>query len=311
MSDRYTYIPYLGLFVIAGWFISNYFQTKEKKQTGYMLVGAVVAFSLVLAYVTDDRSKDWYDSVSLWKDDIEKHPTNPVAWFYLGQEYYNRYEAAVVPSDQKRLVDSAQYCFGQSIQRKPDYINPIICLAELQRSTNQIDSAKKTYFTAMRINEGNTTNKVQAKDESVYLGLGVIYSIKKQYDSAEYCFKEALRIKEYFPEALSNYANFLDIVGRTDSSLKYYEKAISQDPDAVIPYMNRARINLVEKNLPDAAIKDYDVVLAKKPEKADAYYARAKCYAAKGDKKRALQDVEKAKALGFPGIDATFYQSLK
>jgi tetratricopeptide (TPR) repeat protein len=310
MSDRYTYLPYLGLFVIAGWFVSGFFEGGKNRQTGYALLAVTFVYSMIYGYLTTQQCKVWYDSISLWNNDIEKHPANPVSYFYLGQEYYSKFETEINPKDQKRYQDSAQICFMASIERKPDYINPIVCLAELQRATNQIDAAKATYFQAMRINEAHTTNKIQNKDESVFLGLGVIYSIKRQYDSAEYCFKEALRLKAYFPEAYSNYANFLDITGKQDSSLKYYAIAISQNPDAVIPYMNRARIMMLQ-NKPEPAIADYNKVIALKPEKADAYYLRSKAYNALGKKQQALQDVEKAKALGYPNIDATYYQSLK
>ena len=310
MSDRYTYLPYLGLFVIAGWFVSGFFENGKNKQTGYILVAVTVTYSLVYGYLTNEQCKVWHDSVSLWKDDIEKHPANPVSYFYLGQEYYTRYEDAITPADQKKYQDSAQFYFMASIERKPDYTNPIITLAELQRTTGQLDEAKRSYFTVMKINATHAS-KVQDKDESIYLGLGVIYAIRKQYDSSEYCFKEALRIKYYFPEGHSNYANFLDIMGKTDSSLKEYAIAIEQNPDAVIPYMNRARIYLMVQNKPDEAIKDYNKVIELKPEKADAYYSRSKAFDKKGDKAHALQDVEKAKSLGFPGIDAAYYQRLK
>ena len=310
MSDRYTYLPYLGLFVIAGWFVSGYFETAAKRQTGYLLLAGTVVYSIFLGYLTNEQCKVWHDSVSLWKDDIEKHPANPVSYFYLGQEYYTRFEESITAADLKKNQDSAQVYFEASISRKPDYTNPIICLAELQRSTGQLDEAKRSYFTVIQINNAHT-NKIQDKDESVYLGLGVIYSIKHQYDSAEYNFKKALEKKPFFPEAHSNYANFLDILGKTDSSLKEYEVAISQNPDAVIPYMNRARILMVVQNKPAEAMKDYNKALELKPEKADAYYLRSKCYVTLGNKKAALQDVEKAKSLGYPNIDAAYYQSLK
>jgi len=310
MADRYTYIPYVGLFVIAGWFVSGYFESPEKRQTGMLLVAITVAFSLVFSYLTNEQCKTWYDSISMWQNDIDKYPDNPVSYFYMGQEYYTRYEDAVTPADQKKYADSAQFYFLASIQRKPDYTNPIITLAELQRSTNQLDEAKRSYFTVIRIDQTHV-NKIQDKEESIYLGLGVIYAIRHDYDSAGFCFRKALEIKPDFPEGHSNYANFLDILGKTDSALQQYGVAISENPDAVIPYMNRARINLVVLNKPDLAITDYNKALALKPEKADAYYGRAKAYDKKGDKTHALQDVEKARSLGYPNIDPAFYQSLK
>jgi len=301
MSDRYGYIPYLGLFFMAGWFVSDFFEDKSRIGTGKIVLGIAVVYCLILGYVSNERCKDWYDSISMWKDDAEKHPDGPVAYFYLGQEYFTRYEASVNANEKKMLGDSSLYFFNMSMARKPDYINPLICIGELQRNYGLIDDAKATYYRAMKISD---------KNESVYLGLGVVYSIKKQFDSAAYCFQKGISLKAYFPEGHSNYANYLDIVGKVDSSLIEYAYAIQQNPDALIPYMNRARIYMRLTKY-DLAIKDYDHAIALKPEDAEAYYLRARCYAQKGNNQRALSDVEKAKQLGFAQIDPAFYQSLK
>ncbi len=289
MSDRYGYIPYLGLFLMAGWFVSDFFTDPAKEGTGKMVFGAVVAYCLILGYATNERAKVWYDSITMWKDDAEKHPDGPVAYFYLGQEYFTRYEASTNPNEKKMLGDSSLYFFNMSMARKPDYINPLICIGELQRNYGLIDDAKATYYKAMKISKTN---------ESVYLGLGVVFSIKHQFDSANICFKEGIRLKAYFPEGHSNYANYLDIVGKVDSSLIEYAYSINQNPDAVIPYLNRARIFMRLKRW-DEAIKDYDHAIILKPESGESYYLCGRCYASKGDNKRANSDTEKAKSLGY------------
>jgi len=300
-SDRYGYIPYIGLFLIIGWLVSAYFETKDKVPTGKIVLGITLGYCLVLGFLTNERCKDWYDSVSLWKDDIEKHPEAPVGYFYLGQEYFTRFEKSANPNEKKALGDSALLNFNLSIQRKPDYVNPIICVADLQRSYNLPDSAKKTYLRALQINP---------KSESAYLGLGVVYSIKQQYDSAGYCFKAGLALKPYAPEGHSNYANYFDIIGKLDSSLKEYAIAISQNPDAYIPYMNRARI-FIRQNKPDDAMKDLAKAIEISPETGDNYYLRGKCYAMKGNKVQALKDIETAKSKGYTQIDQNLYNQLK
>ncbi len=301
ISDRYGYIPYLGLFFIAGWFISEYFEGTEKIQTGKILLGIITGYSLVLGFVTNERCKDWYDSVTLWKDDIEKHPEAPVGYFYLGQEYFTRYELATNATELKMLGDSSMYCFNQSVQRKPDYINPIICIAEMQRKNNQIEEAKKTYHQALKIND---------KNESIYLGLGVVYAIQKQYDSADYAFKKAIAIKPFLPEGYSNYANFLDLEGKVDSAVIMFGVAISQNPDAYIPYLNRGRIYYRQQKY-DIAIKDLNKALDINHESGETYYMRALTYSKMGNKAQALLDVAKAKSYGFNKIDPALEQSLK
>jgi tetratricopeptide (TPR) repeat protein len=288
ISDRYGYIPYLGLFFIAGWYVSELFEKKSQAGVGKIALGIVVGYCLVLGYMTSQRCNDWYDSVSLWRDDIEKHPEAPVAYFYLGQEYFTRYEASANPNEKKALGDSALNNFNLSVQRKPDYINPIICIAELQRNYGEIDAAKRTYYQALKIND---------KNESVYLGLGVVFAIKQQYDSSQYAFKKAISLKPFLPEGYSNYANFLDIVNKTDSSLAMYGVAIAQNPDAYIPYMNRGRIYLRQKKY-DEAIKDFGLALEKAAitnvSPNEIYFLRAKAYEMKGNTAQAQQDRARA-----------------
>ncbi|MCW3122380.1 MAG: hypothetical protein JWQ38_1872 [Flavipsychrobacter sp.] len=301
MSDRYGYLPYMGLFLIAGWFVSNLFEGPEKKPSANIVLGGVLIYCTALGYLANERCQDWYNSVTLWQDDAEKHPESPIAYFYLGQEYFGRYESATNPADKKGKADTCLMYFNASVERKPDYINPIICIGELQRTYGQIDAAKATYYRAMKINP---------KNESVYLGLAIAFCIKQQFDSADYCFRTALSLNPYLPEGHSNYANFLDIVGKTDSSLKEYAVSLAQNPDVYIPYMNRARLYIRQKKF-DEAIADYNMAMTKKPEDGEPYYQRSRIYSMRGNKAQARQDVEKAIALGYPGVDKAYYESLK
>jgi protein O-mannosyl-transferase len=300
-SDRYGYIPYLGLFFILGWFVSEYFEVPAKVATGKILLGATLVYCLILGFMSSERCKDWYDSVSLWKDNIEKHPEAPVGYFYLGQEYFTRYEKATSAAQKKAMGDSALMMFNMSVQRKPDYINPIICVAELQRNYGQIDDAKQTYYKALKINP---------KNESVYLGLAVIYSIKQQFDSAAYCFRTGLSLKPFAPEGHSNFANFYDITGKVDSSLKEYAIAIAQNPDAYIPYMNRGRIYMRQNKLDDA-LRDFNKSISLNPDSGESLYLRGKTYLLKGDKVKAAQDIKDAQAKGYTQIDPNIIQQLK
>ncbi len=301
LSDRYGYIPYLGLFFIVGWFVSELFEGPSPNALAKPVFGGVLVYCLVLGYMSNERCKDWYDSISLWKDDMEKHPEAPVAYFYIGQEYFTKFESSTNAKEKQMYADSSMYFFNMSVARKPDYLQPTVCIAELQRHFNQIDDAKITYQKAM---------KIDPKNEAVFLGLGVVYAIKQQYDSAEYAFKMALKLKPFSPEGHSNYANYLDIVGKLDSSLVEYGVSINQNPDAYIPYMNRARIFMRQNKL-DEAMADYQKVIVLKPELPEPYYLRSKIFFQKGNKAQALKDVEKATSMGFTQVDQAYLQQLK
>jgi tetratricopeptide (TPR) repeat protein len=286
MSDRYTYLPYLGLFLIIGQLVSTYID--KKPAIGKAMLVVVLMASAGYAWGTKERNKDWYDSISLWTDAIEKNPESPIAYFYLGQEYFTRFESAITPADRKLNGDSAMHYFKLSLERKPDYTNPILCLGEYYRSTGRIDESKMAYQQALAIKDDL---------ESAYLGLGVIFAMKNQFDSSGIMFRKALSLKDFNPEGHSNYANYLEITGKSDSALKQYEISIAQNPDAFIPYMNRAKIYVRLKKW-DLALADFSKGIALKPENPDPYLQRAQCYLEMGDKVKARQDAAMAQKLG-------------
>ncbi len=72
MSDRYSYVAYIGLIFLLAYFVQRIF---EKRQTWRMAIAIVlVAFSAGLAYLCYERTKVWHNSETLLTDAIEKYP---------------------------------------------------------------------------------------------------------------------------------------------------------------------------------------------------------------------------------------------
>ena len=301
VADRYSYIPYLGLFLMAGWGISLFFGNRQLQSKRYVVLAGFLVYCAVLGVMSNDRCKDWYDSITLWRDEVEKHPESPNAYNNLGAIYSDQLPGSKTPQERKKNYDSSMYYLNAAISIKPDFINSLICLGILERTNGEIDKAEQTLYKARAVDK---------KNAEVFLELGVIYSIKKQYDSGAYCFRNAIALKPFFPEAYSNYANFLDITNQPDSSLKEYAIAIEQNPDAYIPYLNRARIYTRQAKYPEA-MKDFAKAIEKSPEMAEIFYSRSKCYLGMGNKALALADVKKSISLGYTQVDQAYYQSLQ
>jgi tetratricopeptide (TPR) repeat protein len=304
IADRYAYIPYLGLFFMAGWAVSCVFETGAKKEWRYAAVLITLSYSLYLGYLSSERCKVWYDTTTLWTDEIQKEPVRaPNAWNNLGFNYFNKFNESVNPAERKVYYDSAYMLLARAIELQPTFANPYISLGELERSVGKFAEARNHYYTAIALHN-------IYENGNAYLGLAIIYAINHNFDSSGICFKMAITQKPYFPEAHSNYGNYFDMMGQHDSALKEYGVAISQNPDMVAPYLNRAR-TLQRMHRCDEAMKDFATALELDPGMGELYYSRSYCYTMKGDKARALQDVEKALALGFREIDKNYYQMLK
>ncbi|GAA4463192.1 tetratricopeptide repeat protein [Nemorincola caseinilytica] len=301
LADRYSYIPYLGLFFIAGWYVSVLFERDKGK--GKMALAALGTYALVLGIATSARCKDWYDTPTLWRDEIEKQPLAPNAWNNLGFHYFNKFNESVNEAERRLCYDSAYYLLSQAIALDPKFVNPIVSMGELQRGAAKYADAKRYYYTALKLN--NTEGTANA-----YLGLAITYAITQDLDSSGICFRNAIAAKAYFPEVHSNYGNYFDMKGMTDSALVHYGIAISQNPDMYAPWLNRGRLYQRLKRC-DEGMKDFEMALSLMPEMGEIYYSRSYCYTQKGNKTAALQDVEKALQLGFRQIDPAYYQMLK
>lgn len=304
LADRYTYIAYLGLFFIAGWFISGLFEPGGNRQLGNIVLATVLAYTLVLGYLSNERCQVWYDTTSLWRDEIEKEPLRaPNAWNNLGFNYFNKFNDAVDPAQKKIYYDSAFFLLNRAIELQPTFANPYISIGELERSVGKFAEAKVNYYKAIKF-------KTIDEDANAYLGLAIIYAITRNFDSSAICFNLALSSRPYFPEAHSNFGNFYDMVGKPDSALKQYGISIAQNPDMYAPHLNRGRL-LTRLNRVDEALKDFEIALQLSPDNGEVIYARSFCYARKGNKAQAQKDIEKAMSLGFTGIDNNYYQSMK
>lgn len=306
LAERYTYIPYLGLFFIVGWAVSEFAGPGSnasplvKKQ----VLGALAVYLLVLGYWANDRCKVWYDTATLWTDEIAKEPDRaPNAYNNLGFHYFNKFSESVVQADRQRYYDSSYQLLIKAISLVPTFVNPHISLGELLRSAGKHDEAKIYYYKALAL-------KSFDEKPNAYLGLAIIYSIAHNFDSAAFCFQQAVTMKPHFPEAHSNYGNFFDMTRRPDSALVQYGIAIAQNPDMYAPFLNRGRL-LQRMGKLDEAMNDFEAALQQSPTNGEIYYGRSFCHASRKNYAAALQDIEKARSLGFTDINPQYYAAMK
>ncbi len=299
-AERYSYIPYTGLFFIAGWYISELFSGVKKPYTNAVL-GVSGIYMACLFLVSNDRCTAWYDAISLWTDAIQKDPVHdPGAYNNLGFIYYRRWATDADPYVKKRDYDSGILLLNKAIALKPEFMNPYVSLGEMERGNGQYHEARNTYFSAF---------KYDSKNPNMYLGLAILYYITKDTDSAAIWFRGALAV-DPSPQAYGNYANFLNLTGKTDSALIEYGIAIARAPEAYASYLNRGRL-LRDKGRIDEAIDDLSHAIKLNPDLGELYYERSLSYNMKGQKALALQDVDKAIAAGYDKVDNNYYNGLK
>ena len=174
--------------------------------------------------VTTD-AKVWYDSGSLWRDQIEKNPfTTANSYDNLAFYYFSKFSGASNPQGKKLYYDSVYYLLNTAIKIEPDFPNPYIGLADLEQSSNQPEEAKKNLWKGLSFKEPKFYF-------FAYKKLAIIYAMSLKYDSAVYYCQAALRQNNNDPELHTNYGKILNETGKPDAAIKEYETAIAQSPD--------------------------------------------------------------------------------
>ena len=91
MADRYTYIPYIGLFFIVGKFFEylyNSVNRNYKKYTNYLLVAIIFGF-ITFSTISYGRVKLWKNDGALFSDVLNKYPDCVGALNNRGVYYIN------------------------------------------------------------------------------------------------------------------------------------------------------------------------------------------------------------------------------
>ncbi len=268
MAERYTYLSYIGLFFIAGWLVSMVFEEEKSGAIRIAVGGLSIIIIGGLGFMSKNRCKIWYDSVTLWRDNLEQVPVgSQVAIDNLGAIYFDKWYNAKDKQERHNYYDSAYYLLRISSEMWPDVVTP-------------------------------------------YQGLGMLYYSKKDYQSASKCFQKALQINPT-SEGYSNFGNFLEYLGKTDTAVMQYSKAIELNPTgAYSAFINRGKI-YKRNNHWAAAMKDFGDAIKINPTSGEPYYERSFCDTAIGLVPNAIQDIETALTKGYTRIDSNYYSLLK
>ena len=268
MADRYTYLSYIGLFFVAGWLVSIAFEDEKSSTIRIAVGGLSVVIIAGLGFMSKNRCRIWYDSVTLWRDNLKQVPIgSQVVIDNLGAIYFDMWYNAKDKQERHKYFDSAYYLLRTSAEMWPDVVTP-------------------------------------------YQGLGMLYYSKKDFTSASLCFQKALQLNPT-SEGYSNFGNFLEYLGKTDTAVMQYSKAIELNPGgAYSAFINRGKIYR-RNNHWAAAMKDFGEAIKINPTSGEPYYERSFCDTAIGLFPNAIQDIEIALAKGYNRIDSNYYNLLK
>ena len=286
MADRYTYIPLVGLFIIAAWGANDILAKWSYKKIVLTLLS--LAIIAILTVLTRFQANYWRHSWSLFERAIAVTEGNYIAYDGRGLLYQQKGQYDLAISDfQKALsanpwyapaynnlglvynnkggYDLAISCYNKAIEINPKKVQTYNNRGNAYKGKGQLDSAIADY---------NKAIEMDPEFAEAYYNRGNAYLNKKDFDRAISDYNKSIELKPMNAEAYSNRGLAYLNKGDFDHAISDYNKSIEIDPKYAIAYNNRANAYKIHGNF-DLAISDYNKAIEINPKLIGAYLNKA------------------------------------
>ncbi len=215
----------------------------------------------------------------------EKYFASAFEFFELANEDYSKeicYEYLGDISQKFNNPNSAIIFYKKAIEITPDNYCIHYKLGKIYKILQQNDGAKDSFETAISLTDDKEILediiklyeddiKYGNSDETVYEILGLAYQKLKNYEKTYELFKKAMAIKPDDIFLQYYLANLLFDMTEYKNAISIYDSIISANPyESQIRIARAKSLKAIGKK--DAAIKDYQVVLAIYPDSKQAQY---------------------------------------
>ena len=250
-ADRYTYLPSLGLFMLAGAFAGTLFEKTRAAWRRAALSFLLAAAALLLIGGTARQITIWHDSLTLWNYEIGIYPEQvPFA-------YNNRgYAQAQAGYQTKAIAD-----YTASIRLNPRQPYPYNNRGLTYSKLGEYDKALRDYETAL---------KIDPKYAYAYNNRGLTYQTIGDQTEAIKNFDSAIALRPGYAYAYVNRGVSRHKLGRIKEALADYEAATQLDPGYANAYINHG---IARAELGDyaSAINDFNEAASLAPSDASVY----------------------------------------
>ncbi len=247
-SDRYAYIPQIGLLLLivscAGMILDR---SSRKRQLQQSMIGASVIVIAILSVLAGRQSLTWKNTETLFLQTLKYYPDALAGRLNLGYVYRE--------SD---MQDKALEQFQAVLLRDPKSADAYVNIGAVYEKQGKVNDAIDAYKKGMEANPkirnsyfslGLLYEKLDRTDEAfelykkvadmspgfspVYVNLGSIYVEKNDLANAEASYKKAISINPYYSDAHFNLALVYGKQNKADEAEEEYETTLQLEGDKI------------------------------------------------------------------------------
>jgi tetratricopeptide (TPR) repeat protein len=226
MADRYTYLPLVGIFIMAVWGAKDLLDgSRRRKAIGGLISAAVV---VVLILLTRIQVGYWKDTTTLFGHALETTERNFMAHQMLAEELVVAKDLAGAESHYREAVrlrpsfkqasnglgylmmiqgkqDEAGRLLEKTLQTDPGFVPAMKNLGDVRMRQARLGDAITLYRKAVLLNK---------EDPELLNNYGVALFFKGEKEEAVRNIREALRLNPEYSEARDNLKK-IDVAGET------------------------------------------------------------------------------------------------
>lgn len=254
MAERYTYVPFVGLFIAVVWLIGDAVVNSSKIRVATLLLAAAVIAAC--AVKTDTQVKVWGNSVTLFSHVLDVDPRGELPNLSLGIAYMNH----------GRLADAQEY-YDRALNYKPSsalalsYSAFCVMLPCEPQEQRNLPLAEQRLDQALRL----------APDSPDALtNMALWSSLMGRPKDMEMYSRKAIAANPDFIAARLSLGDALLAQNELDEAAQEYRQALAVDPNNYDAHDNLGII-FDRQGLPQEAIKEFRLSLAIKPDQAVAH----------------------------------------
>ena len=238
-ADRYTYLPQIGLYLMAAWGAAEWCRTRRYPRAVLGCAGAAILAGLIAA--AHVQTGYWRNGLSLWTHTLACTSGNWLAHKNLGSELEKQrdFDGAIAHYQQALQINpkDAQACYDWGIalaaQRKwpeaieqydralqinPDYVEAHDNLGTVLAQQGRLAEAIAHYQRALQLKPDHA---------KAHVNLGNVLSAQGQWTEAVEHYQRALQIKPDYTLACYNLGNVLASHGKLAEAVPYFQRALT------------------------------------------------------------------------------------
>ncbi len=209
MADRYSYVSFIGLFIMIAWGASDLFSRRVSVSPGLRVIPYLAI--VILAGCTWRQAGFWRDSVTLWTHTLAVTTGNNTSHYNLGNTYAELGMYAEAIEEYKNAIRIA-----------PDVADVHYNLGNAYAALGRYSEAAENFKQEIRIRPDCV---------DAYSNLGGIYANLGKYAEAVDSFKQAIRINPNYALAHLNLGFTYLSMGNKPLAMNEYKALTKLNPE--------------------------------------------------------------------------------